>query len=155
MATEIERKFLVKGDEWRRSVANSLQFKQGYLAGTVSSSVRVRIEGDNAYLNIKSAILGIKRQEHEYAIPLQDAAEMLSNLCEKPLVEKRRSFVKHDGRTWEIDEFEGENEGLIVAEIELNHENEELNLPDWLGEEVSEDVRYYNVNLVKKPYKSW
>ena len=155
MATEIERKFLVKNNDWRDSVIKSIRFRQGYLSGTVNSSVRVRIEGEQAYLNIKSATLGIRRHEYEYAIPLQDATEMLNELCNKPLVEKRRSYVIHDGHTWEIDEFEGENEGLIVAEIELTHEDEEYSHPDWLGEEVSDDIRYYNVNLVKHPYKTW
>ena len=155
MPIEIERKYLITSDTWRKEVKKGVKFKQGYLAGTVDSSVRIRVEGDRAFLNIKSATLGIKRKEYEYAIPLEDAEEILINLCEKPLIEKQRFYLEYEGHTWEIDEFEGENKGLIVAEIELNNEDEKFILPDWVGMEVSDEAKYYNVSLVKNPFKSW
>jgi adenylate cyclase len=155
MATEIERKFLLANDNWRKLADAGQHLAQGYLIGAAQASVRVRIEGDQANLNIKSATLGIHRQEYEYLIPLEEAREILDTLCEKPIIEKVRYHVKHGKHTWEIDVFEGDNAGLIVAEIELEHVDEEFAHPEWLGKEVSEDVRYYNVNLVKHPYKDW
>lgn len=155
MATEIERKFLIRDDRWRQQADAGQRMAQGYLIGARNASVRVRIEGDQANLNIKSATLGIYRQEYEYPIPLEDAREMLDNLCEKPVIEKVRYHVPYAGHVWEIDVFEGENAGLIVAEIELDSEDEAFEQPDWLGEEVSDDARYYNVSLVNHPYKDW
>ena len=155
MATEIERKFLVSSDEWRRSADSGTRFCQGYLVGAEKASVRVRIEGDRANLNIKSATLGVRRQEYEYPVPLEEAEEMLDTLCEKPLIEKTRYLVLHEGHTWEVDVFAGDNEGLVVAEIELNSEDEVFSAPPWLGEEVSGDTRYYNVCLVNHPYREW
>ncbi|MFP3873261.1 MAG: CYTH domain-containing protein [Thiohalophilus sp.] len=155
MATEIERKFLIGDDRWRQQADAGQRIAQGYLIGARNASVRVRIEGDQANLNIKSATLGIHRQEYEYPIPLEDAREMLDNLCEKPVIEKVRYHVPHAGHVWEIDVFEGDNAGLVVAEIELDSEDETFEYPDWLGKEVSDDVRYYNVSLVKHPYKDW
>ncbi len=155
MATEIERKFLVTGDAWRDGVTASEVYRQGYLANNSSCSVRVRISDDHAYLNIKSAQLGIFRTEYEYAIAMDDAREMLDNLCVSAVVEKTRYFVPDDGHTWEIDVFSGDNLGLIVAEIELSHGDEPFNRPEWLGEEVSHDPRYYNVYLAEHPYKLW
>ncbi|MDZ7663120.1 CYTH domain-containing protein [Thiohalophilus sp.] len=155
MATEIERKFLIRDDRWRQQADAGHRIAQGYLIGARDASVRVRIEGDQANLNIKSATLGIHRQEYEYPIPLEDAREMLDNLCDKPIIEKVRYHVPHVGHVWEIDVFEGENAGLIVAEIELDSEDEVFEQPNWLGEEVSDDVRYYNVSLVNHPYKDW
>ncbi|MDH5300103.1 MAG: CYTH domain-containing protein [Gammaproteobacteria bacterium] len=155
MAVEIERKFTLKNDHWRRHVRQSKSYRQGYLSGGQQSSVRVRIEDQLANINIKSATLGIHRQEYEYAIPLKDAHELLNTLCVKPLIEKTRHFVEHQGKTWEVDEFHGDNAGLIVAEIELSSENEQFPLPEWVDQEVSHDVRYYNVSLVKHPYKDW
>jgi adenylate cyclase len=155
MATEIERKFLLANDNWRKLADAGQHLAQGYLIGAAQASVRVRIEGEQANLNIKSATLGIHRQEYEYLIPLEEAREILDTLCEKPIIEKVRYHVKHGKHTWEIDVFEGDNAGLIVAEIELEHVDEEFVHPEWLGKEVSEDVRYYNVNLVKHPYKDW
>lgn len=155
MAIEIERKFLVNSDRWREQADAGQHLAQGYLIGAREASVRVRIEGEQANLNIKSATLGIYRQEYEYAIPLSDAREMLDTLCEKPVIEKTRYHVEHAGHTWEVDVFEGENAGLVVAEIELASESEPFEQPDWLGEEVSADPRYYNVSLVKHPYKAW
>ena len=155
MATEIERKFLIRDDRWRQQADGGQRIAQGYLIGGRDASVRVRIEGDQANLNIKSATLGIYRQEYEYPIPLEDAREMLDNLCEKPVIEKVRYHVSYTGHVWEIDVFEGENAGLVVAEIELDSEDETFEQPDWLGEEVSDDERYYNVSLVNHPYKDW
>lgn len=155
MATEIERKFLIRDDRWRQQADAGQRIAQGYLIGARDASVRVRIEGDQANLNIKSATLGIYRQEYEYSIPLEDAREMLDNLCEKPIIDKVRYHVSHAGHLWEIDVFEGENAGLVVAEIELDSEDEAFEQPDWLGQEVSDDARYYNVSLVNHPYKDW
>lgn len=155
MAIEIERKFLLKNDNWRAQADAGCRYKQGYIVGSKQASVRVRIEGDKALLNIKSATLGIYRREYEYPIPMQDANELLNELCEQPLIEKVRYHVQDGGHTWEIDVFAGDNEGLIVAEIELESEQSTFNKPDWVGEEVSDDPAYYNVSLVKHPFKDW
>jgi adenylate cyclase len=155
MATEIERKFLVVSEAWRAAAAPGVRFRQGYLAGTGKASVRVRVEGEAANLNIKSATLGVRRQEYEYAIPLADANEMLDNLCSGGIVEKTRYCVPVGGHVWEVDVFEGDNAGLVVAEIELSHEDEAFERPAWAGDEVSHDPRYYNVYLAEHPYKNW
>lgn len=155
MGVEIEKKFLLCNDQWRQQVAKSVQFRQGYLVGSDKSSVRIRIEGDQANLNIKSATLGIRRQEFEYPIPMDDAKELLSTLCDRPLIEKTRHYVFAGRHTWEIDEFSGDNAGLIVAEVELSHEDDVFDAQDWLGQEVSEDQRYYNSMLIKTPYSQW
>lgn len=155
MPVEIERKFLLKNDGWRKQADQGTEYIQGYLVGSRHASVRIRIEGDTAYLNIKSATLGVRRQEYEYAIPVSDAREMLANLCEQPLIEKTRYFIQDQGLCWEIDVFKGDNAGLIVAEVELESEQQQFACPPWLGKEVSDDPRYYNVSLVKYPYKSW
>jgi len=155
MALEIERKFLLKNDSWRESVSRSSVIRQGYLAPLDTSSVRVRLDGDKANINIKSATLGISRLEYEYEIPLTDAHEMLDSLCRKPQIHKTRHIVVVGSHVWEIDEFYDENKGLFVAEIELETEQEEFVKPEWLGEEVSSDPRYYNVNLIRQPYKGW
>lgn len=155
MGIEIERKFLLKDDSWREAADEGCQYKQGYLVGAKQASVRVRIEGDKAMLNIKSATQGIFRQEYEYPIPMSDAEEMLSNLCEKPLIEKTRYHVQHAGHEWEIDVFSGDNSGLVVAEVELESEDSTFEKPAWLGQEVSDDPGYYNVSLVRHPYKDW
>ncbi|NOQ34668.1 MAG: CYTH domain-containing protein [Methylococcaceae bacterium] len=155
MAIEIEHKFLLANDDWREQVSHSSHYKQGYLTSDAHSSVRVRIANDKAWLNIKSATIGTQRQEYEYPIPPTDADEILSTLCHKPLVEKVRHFVTYEKHLWEIDEFSGDNEGLIVAEIELSAIGEDFSKPSWLGLEVTEDVRYYNNMLSKQPYSSW
>lgn len=155
MPIEIERKFLVRNDNWWSSVSHSTQIRQAYLAPPTKASVRIRLEGENANINIKSATLGMQRMEYEYPIPVDEATEMLDNLCEKPQISKNRHRVEHAGHVWEIDEFFGDNAGLIVAEIELSSTDETFEHPDWLGREVTEDKRYYNVNLVKHPYKDW
>lgn len=155
MAVEIERKFLLTDDSWRQEASAPVRYCQGYLTSSEQSSVRVRIQGDKAFLNIKSATLGVSRQEYEYAIPLDDAEKILDDLCNKPLIEKNRYFIKRGSHTWEIDEFLGDNEGLVVAELELQSENELFDKPVWVAEEVSDDARYYNVCLVTHPYKDW
>lgn len=155
MATEIERKFLLNNSSWKELADEGTAYSQGYLLGSRAASVRVRIQGNRAFLNIKSATIDITRQEFEYEIPLEEALEMLETLCEKPLITKTRHLLKNGNHVWEIDVFSGDNEGLIVAEIELNDKNEDFEKPEWLGDEVSDDARYYNVSLVKHPFKDW
>ena len=155
MAIEIEHKFLLANGDWREFVSHSVVYKQGYLSSQATSSIRVRISDQQAWLNIKSATIGTQRAEYEYEIPLSDAQEILDNLCLKPVIEKTRHFVKHENHLWEIDEFEGENTGLIVAEIELKSVDETFAKPEWLGVEVTQDVRYYNNNLAREPYCQW
>ncbi len=155
MPTEIERKYLLRNDDWQLDADSGTQYEQGYIVGSDKGSVRIRTQGSDAFINIKSATLGIKRQEYEYAIPLNEAQEMLSSLCAKPLIKKTRYIVNVNGDKWEIDVFDGENTGLIVAEIELQSEDQSIELPAWCGQEVSDDVRYYNVNLTKHPYTKW
>lgn len=155
MGIEIERKFLLKNDSWRSQVIESIRISQGYLTQNEGkSSVRVRLSGDHADINIKSRELAISRQEYEYPIPVEDAEKMLSELCVGEL-DKIRHHVQYHGKTWEVDEFMGENAGLIVAEIELETEESHFERPDWLAEEVSHDARYYNVNLISHPYSEW
>ncbi len=155
MPLEIERKFLLKNDNWRNACTKGKKYIQGYLTGSELASVRVRLQDNDAYLNIKSMTLGIVRSEYEYAIPKEDALDMLDNLCAKPLISKMRYDVFVNKNKWEIDVFEGDNAGLIVAEIELDSIDEKIILPDFIAEEVSGDVRYYNVNLVEHPYNQW
>jgi len=152
MAREIERKFLTKGSAWRR--AGGMRLCQGYLSSAKGRTVRVRTVGDKAYLTIKGMAVGATRPEFEYEIPYQDAKELL-NLCEMPLIEKDRHRLEEGGVVWEIDEFLGENRGLIVAEVELESEDQPFTKPDWVGEEVTGDPRYFNSNLIKKPYTKW
>ena len=154
MPREIERKFLLKSDTWRSPVRESRAMRQGYLASGARLSVRVRVAGDEGWLNIKAGGLVASRHEYEYPIPLEEARELLA-LAEGPLIEKTRHFVEHGGMTWEIDEFHGENEGLVVAELELDREDEPFARPPWLGVEVTQLRRYYNVCLVTHPYRAW
>ncbi|GMQ83764.1 MAG: CYTH domain-containing protein [Gammaproteobacteria bacterium] len=155
MAIEIERKFLLRDDSWREQADAGVFYRQGYLAGDLLSSVRVRLAGDKAWLNIKEATSTIRRLEYEYPIPAEDAAELLQELCADNRIDKTRYHVHHAGHLWEVDVFEGANAGLVVAEIELNDEQEVFETPPWLGEEVSHDPRYYNMNLAKTPYTQW
>lgn len=155
MGKEVERKFLLRSDAWRDEVHRSIRLVQGYLARSEGSAVRVRIDGDTAELNIKHTLDGIDRLEFEYPIPLDDAREMLEQVAMRPLIEKTRHLVEYAGHLWEIDEFFGDNAGLVVAEIELEDADEAFERPPWLGEEVSHDVRYYNSNLSKRPYRQW
>lgn len=154
MSIEIERKFLVKGDGWR-SLGVGTVYCQGYLASGKGVTVRVRIAGDTGYLTIKGATEGISRSEFEYVIPTSDAEEMLSTLCDRPLIEKVRYRIIQDDLTWEVDEFTGANQGLVMAEVELRDPNQIVELPDWIGEEVSHDPRYFNAYLAKNPFPSW
>ena len=154
MGTEIERKFLVRGDGWR-SGATAKPIRQGYLHATKDISIRVRKTGKHAYFTVKSAQVGATRAEYEYEIPVNDAEEMLDTLCQPPLIEKVRHTLVHGGATWEVDVFEGENAGLIVAEVELDSEDQSVALPEWVGQEVTNDPRYLNANLSKIPYSQW
>jgi adenylate cyclase len=151
---EIERKFLVLDDGWRTGVERSVRMRQAYLNREGNASVRVRIEGAHANLNIKSGSLSIERQEFEYPIPLADGEELLA-LCVDTAVEKTRHYVPCDGHLFEVDEFEGANAGLVVAELELTHSEAAYPKPAWLGEDVSLDERYYNVYLARYPYRDW
>lgn len=155
MPVEIERKFLLANDDWRDEVLRSSRIRQGYLGQLDKASVRIRVAGDRANINVKSATLGMRRMEYEYEIPLSEAEEMLDQLCEQPQVDKTRFIVERGSHVWEIDEFYADNAGLTVAEVELNSETEAFEKPVWLGEEVTEDPRYYNVNLIKHPFKNW
>lgn len=155
MAREIERKFLLTDDRWRTAVTRSLNMRQGYVGSSPAVSIRVRVAGDEAWLNFKSATLGIARLEYEYPIPRADADEMLQAFCGERFLDKTRHLVPWDGHVWEIDEFHAANAGLIVAEIELEREDEDFTRPPWLGAEVSSDPRYYNVCLIDHPYSRW
>ncbi|MBN2108436.1 MAG: CYTH domain-containing protein [Deltaproteobacteria bacterium] len=154
MGSEIERKFLVKGDAWKQG-ASGVRYRQGYLPTADETTVRVRIAGEKAFFTIKSKTEGIARSEYEYGIPVADAESMLSTLCRRPLIEKTRYQVMHAGRLWEIDVFEGENEGLVLAEVELPDAGVAVKLPDWVGTEVSADPKYYNASLNRYPYTKW
>lgn len=155
MGIEIERKFLLASDAWRDEASDSRHLVQGYLMRGTDTAIRVRIQGQTAMLNVKHTNDGINRLEYEYEIPLGDARELLERVALRPLIDKTRHHVHKDGHLWEIDEFHGENAGLVVAEIELAHADEAFTRPSWLGEEVSEDVRYYNSSLSKHPYSQW
>ena len=155
MGQEIERKFLLASDDWRAEVTGSQRLVQGYVSRGDKSAVRVRIKGDRGELNIKHTLDGIHRLEYEYEIPLSDARELLDYVALRPLIDKVRHHVRYGGHLWEIDEFFGDNAGLIVAEIELADAKEAFDRPAWLGQEVSEDTRYYNSNLSKLPYSQW
>lgn len=154
MAEEIERKFLVRDFSWRDKASKQL-YRQGYIPTQNQTSVRIRIVGNRGYLTIKGPNEGLTRSEFEYEIPLTDAESMLTQLCSPPFVEKWRYRMTVGTHLWEIDEFLGDNAGLILAEVELSSESESFTLPPWIGEEVSHDPRYYNVNLAKNPYRSW
>ncbi len=154
MGLEIERKFLVIGDNWK-SLAKGILYRQGYLNLDKSRTVRVRIIDQKGILTVKGKSIGASRLEYEYDIPLSDAQEMLDQLCEKPIIEKYRYTIPFQGFFWEVDEFLGDNKGLIVAEIELKAENEVFKKPDWIGQEVTGEVEYYNSSLSQKPFKTW
>ncbi|MDO4769579.1 MAG: CYTH domain-containing protein [Brachymonas sp.] len=154
MAKEIERKFLVKGTTWKEN-AEGVLYRQGYLNSVKERVVRVRTIADKAFITIKGITAGVSRLEFEYEIPFADAKQMLDELVEKPIIEKRRYKIKQGSLVWEIDEFLGDNQGLVVAEVELKDEQQALDLPSWVGEEVSSDPRYFNNNLVAHPYTTW
>ena len=154
MGKEIERKFLLANDSWRGQV-HGKRYRQGYLSTLKERTVRIRTAGDHGYITVKGISVGASRLEYEYEIPLADANEMLDKLCERPLVEKTRYRIPQGDIAWEIDEFEGENRGLITAEVELKDEDQKVSFPGWLGKEVTGDPRYFNANLVAKPFTSW
>jgi adenylate cyclase len=154
MAKEIERKFLVRGNTWRGQDGGK-RYRQGYLSTVKERTVRVRTTGDKGFITIKGESVGATRSEYEYEIPLADANEMLDRLCERPLIEKTRYRVSHEGLAWEIDEFEGDNRGLIMAEVEIKNETQSIKLPGWIGQEVTGDPRYFNANLVANPFSQW
>jgi adenylate cyclase len=154
MGHEIERKFLVRPDAWRPAGPGT-PFRQGYLSTHPERVVRVRIAGDKAWLTVKGVTRGLTRSEFEYPIPVPDAAAMLDGLCERPLIEKDRHVEVHGGKTWEIDVFHGENEGLVLAELELDSEDEPFARPAWAGDEVSADPRYANASLARNPFSRW
>jgi CYTH domain-containing protein len=154
MGKEIERKFRVKGDAWK-SLAKGTRYCQGYLNSVKERTVRVRTVGDKGFLTVKGITTGASRTEYEYPIPVSDAEGMLNDLCEKPLIEKNRYKIGDKNLTWEVDEFFGENKGLIVAEVELQSEGQSVEKPEWIGEEVTGDPRYFNANLIKHPYTKW
>ena len=154
MGKEIERKFLVKNESWK-ATAKGKRYRQGYLSTVKERTVRVRTAGDKGYMTVKGITQGSSRAEYEYEIPFADANEMIDTLCERPIIEKTRYRLPQDDIVWEIDEFEGDNCGLIVAEVELKDEHQSVTMPDWIGQEVTDDPRYFNANLVKKPFGTW
>ncbi|MGB5835256.1 MAG: CYTH domain-containing protein [Thiohalocapsa sp.] len=155
MATEIERKFLVINDSWRDAVESHVRVLQGYLSNGPNATVRVRVKGEAAFLTIKGRMQGISRSEYEYEIPLADAESMLRDLSVSSAIDKTRYHVRCGDHLWELDLFRGANAGLVMAEVELSSEDEAFEMPAWAGQEVSEDLRYYNVNLATNPYTSW
>jgi len=154
MGVEIERKYLLDNDSWRGQVTASTPMHQSYFAGH-GATIRVRIDSSSAWLTIKGPTRSLSRDEFEYAIPVADAEHMLANYCIQPGIEKIRHLVRHADKEWEVDEFLGANEGLIVAEVELESEHQAIEKPDWLGKEVSNDPRYRNAALLLKPYSTW
>lgn len=156
MGTEIERKFLLKGEAWKQCIETPGEvIRQGYLSSAGQCTVRVRLQGPEAWITVKGNRVGASRPEFEYPIPVEDAIRMLDTLCEKPQIEKKRYVIHHKGRAFEVDEFYAGNAGLVVAEVELASEDQVIELPDWVGEEVTEDARYYNSNLARHPYAHW
>jgi CYTH domain-containing protein len=153
MGKEIERKFLLTGEGWKTVVGT--HYRQGYLNSVKERTVRVRTINDKGFLTVKGVTVGATRLEYEYDIPVSDARELLDELCEKPIIEKSRYKVEFAGLTWEIDEFYGENQGLVVAEVELDSEDQVFERPPWVGEEVTGDPRYFNSNLITHPFTKW
>lgn len=154
MATEIERKFLVKDDSWR-GLGPGSRYRQGYLSTDPERTVRARVVAGKGYLTIKGKTVNAARAEYEYSIPVQDAEAILDELCQRPLIEKTRYQIDYQGLVWEVDEFEGENAGLVIAEVELASADQAVSLPGWIGEEVTADPRYYNANLIANPFSRW
>jgi len=154
MGKEIEKKFLIANEDWRK-LAEGLHYSQGYLSTQKGRTVRVRTISEKGFLTVKGQTVGETRLEFEYEIPVKDARQMLRELCHKPLIEKKRYKILFNEFTWEVDEFAGENQGLIFAEIELKYEGQTFPKPRWIGKEVTGDPRYYNANLVNNPYRNW
>ncbi|HEY1724693.1 MAG TPA: CYTH domain-containing protein [Steroidobacteraceae bacterium] len=155
MATEIERKFRLSDPGWRAAVSRKSRLRQGYIANTPRASVRVRLADDRGWLSVKSMAAGMSRDEYEVAIPASDADEMLERLCQGGHIEKWRHIVAYQGHEWEIDEFLGDNAGLVIAELELDSEDAGFARPPWLGPEVTHDERYYNIRLAQRPFRDW
>lgn len=155
MGVEIERKFLVVDDSWRDAVTSSTRIMQGYLSSSREVTVRVRVKGERGFLTVKGATSGVTRSEYEYEIPVADAESMLAELAQGPVIDKVRHELPVGGHVWELDVFAGDNEGLVMAEIELADDDEGFVLPAWAGEEVSHDPRYFNVQLARHPYRTW
>ena len=154
MPQEIERKFLVRNEDWCVP-GTGIVYRQGYLCTVPERTVRVRLVRDQGFLTVKGVTVGAARAEYEYEIPAGEATEMLDELCERPLIEKTRYRVEHHGMVWEIDKFAGDNAGLIIAEVELEKEDQAVVLPDWVGKEVTGDRRYYNASLIAEPFSEW
>jgi adenylate cyclase len=154
MPLEIERKYLVRNDDWRRP-GNGIRYRQGYLSTDPGRNVRVRSGAGKGFITIKGLTVNATRPEYEYPIPVEDAEALLDTLCLKPIIEKTRYTVEHAGLLWEIDVFEGVNAGLIIAEVELAGANQRIVLPDWIGQEVTDDPRYYNASLISHPFTTW
>lgn len=155
MGIEIERKFLVKKDKWAQVIKEERSlFRQGYILSDPQKTIRVRLTDTEAFLTIKGQTVGAARPEFEYSIQMDDARHMLDNFCISEL-SKIRYFIPYDGHTWEVDEFLGQNEGLIVAEIELGAEDEQFSLPEWVDKEVTAEKKYTNSNLAVKPFTKW
>lgn len=156
MAKEIEYKFLIKNDQWRNQISGSIAIRQAYIQTSRRlSTVRVRVAGSQAWVTFKNSSTGITRDEYEYQIPVNDALEMLEKLCDTELIVKTRYFVEHDGKHWVVDVFEGQNAGLILAEIELDSEDEKFSIPPWLGADITLDHRYSNFALAIRPFNEW
>lgn len=153
MGVETERKYLVTGEDWRL-LGSPIAYAQGYLQRGSGRTVRIRLAGEEAFLTVKGPVTGITRQEFEYPIPVEDAQEMLG-LCEGPVIQKTRTKIRIGSHLWEVDEFSGENTGLIIAEVELSDPAEIVDPPSWIGAEVTGDPRYYNSNLTVHPYREW
>lgn len=155
MAMEIERKYLVTGDRWRDQVKHSQRMRQAYLSVDPQRCIRVRVAGQHAHINLKSSADGIHRHEYQYPIPVEDALAIMQKMCRGHLIDKTRHEIPGDGVLWEVDEFHGDNQGLIVAEVELSDAAQHFDKPDWLGREVSDDPRVYNMNLSLNPFSEW
>ena len=154
MSIEIERKFLLSTDAWR-ALGVPVRYTQGYLSRAPGRTVRVRLAGDHAFVTIKGPARNLARAEFEYEVPVDDARYMLEHLCERPLIDKERRRIPVGAHVFEVDEFFGENAGLVVAEVELRDANEPFERPAWLGVEVTSDMRYSNSSLVSLPYSQW
>jgi CYTH domain-containing protein len=154
MALEIERKFRVVNNSWREH-SRAVRVTQAYICNQPEKTIRLRIINEEAFLTIKSENTGLVRSEFEYPVLLADAEEMIRLFCAGQMINKTRHLLTCKGKLWEVDEFHGYNQGLVIAEVELEHADEKVELPDWIGEEVTGDPRYYNVNLVSHPYSKW
>jgi len=154
MAQEIERKFLIKHNTWPK-LDGGKRYRQGYLSTVKERTVRVRTVNGQGFITVKGITIGAARSEYEYEIPYADANEMMERLCPRPLIEKRRYRIPYRGLIWEVDEFEGENRGLVVAEVELKSQEQVLSIPEWVGQEVTQDARYFNDSLALHPFATW